>query len=257
MSARNALVFAALLLVCAVTSRARAYSDLSRFEDPVGEDPDTGDSGGGGGRFFTGSPADGFTCKVCHLQGKPLEIVVNSLPDRYSPGQIYDVLVGWSEGADHVSAALELTDQDGHGAGEVTLPRGKVLTEQDQCEPYVFGIPAAVRYDLPDGRQVLGLADCGARQIAFQWKAPPVDVGPIWFSGAIVRSNNESDIDDDGVTEFRRAIPSEGSTVVQSTAGGCSVPRGWRGGSPWGWLVVVAALRFARSFTRSSRRRRA
>ena len=184
---------------------------------------------------------------MCHLRGKQLDIVVNSLPSRYSPGETYDVLVGWSEGAEHVSAALEITDADGHGAGEVTLPRGEVLAAEDQCNPSPFPVPAAIVYDmndgLEDGRQIVGLADCGARQISFQWKAPSSDAGPLWFSGAIVKSDNMSDIDNDGVTEFRRPIAREGSTIVQSTEGGCAVANGARGSRhSWPFFLVGFAL---------------
>lgn len=252
MTARALHTAAVLLLLAATAAPAEAYSDLSRFDEASGE-------GGGGGRYFTGSPADGYTCVVCHLQGgaekkQQLELVIGSLPSEYEPGRTYDVMVTWAEGIDHVSAAVEFTDGDGRGAGDITLPRGKVLTQEDQCQPFLLPIPAAMRIDLAEGRQVIGLADCGARRIAFQWRAPAEDVGAIWFSGAIVRSSNTSDMDGDGVTPFRRTIPREGTSVAETTSGGCTVVDPGRAAAPEAVLLAFAIALCA--FTRSWRRRR-
>jgi hypothetical protein len=48
----------ALALIAAAPPAAHAYSELERFGEPAVD-------GGGGGRYFTGAPTDGYSCHVC------------------------------------------------------------------------------------------------------------------------------------------------------------------------------------------------
>lgn len=82
----------ALLLVAA--NSAHAYSSPEAYASPSNE-------GGGGGRWFSGSPAEGYTCNVCHVaagSGAHFPLRVSGLPrDGYVAGQTYDVLLDWPE----------------------------------------------------------------------------------------------------------------------------------------------------------------
>ncbi|MEE9384391.1 MAG: hypothetical protein V3V08_13385 [Nannocystaceae bacterium] len=51
-------------------SALRAFSEPSSYADPTPE-------GGGGGRWFTGSVADRYTCDVCHGSA-PLDLAVEA-----------------------------------------------------------------------------------------------------------------------------------------------------------------------------------
>jgi hypothetical protein len=51
------------LCLVALPLPVHAFSDPARFGKYPEEE---GGLGGGGGRFFTGSPADGYGCSVCH-----------------------------------------------------------------------------------------------------------------------------------------------------------------------------------------------
>src|SRR5262245_54814772 len=113
---RLPLAFAwAVSLVGVAPASVHAYSDFRTFAYPS-------NSGGGGGRFYTGSPADGYTCRICHSGGAAPEVRVQGLPlDGYQPGVEYEVTVDWWDG-DALSTALELTDNEGRPAGSVRLP---------------------------------------------------------------------------------------------------------------------------------------
>jgi hypothetical protein len=57
-------------------------------------------AGGGGGRWFTGSQADGFGCSVCHgaePSQRTFPLYLTGLPGRYVPEQQYDVQLSWPE----------------------------------------------------------------------------------------------------------------------------------------------------------------
>jgi hypothetical protein len=114
----SAVLIAALL--CAGTleapARARVYGDLFRFNDGVA-------AGGGGGRWFTGSPADGYGCAVCHIGPAAQGVVVQGLPERYQPGVTYDIYIAWPT-TERIAGLVELTDAQGHGAGTVGITDG-------------------------------------------------------------------------------------------------------------------------------------
>lgn len=70
-----------------------AYSSPEAFAGPAYE-------GGGGGRWFTGSPAEGFSCSVCHLPGKAprdFPIYAAGVPSVYSPLVPQQITLSWPE----------------------------------------------------------------------------------------------------------------------------------------------------------------
>lgn len=227
----------------------RAYSDASGFaSNPL-------DDGGGGGRWFTGSPADGYTCAVCHSGAPGPVLSVQGLPiDGYIPGAMYEVTVDWPDTLLRAGASAEITDERGVGAGTVHLPEGGAMDVREECAAeFGQGILATQRNDVPvanpqlPARVVLNVAACGAQRMRFLWVAPNPPMGTLWLSGAIVDSNGMADVNGDGVTNFARPIGVGMSVPVASTVGGCSTlglrslpatPVAW----PWlawsAWLLV-------------------
>ncbi len=89
-------LFAALLalFVSTIASRAHAYSTPDAYaENPL--------AGGGGGRWFSGSPADGFGCSICH--GSPptqrsFPMYVTGLPlNGYTLAESREIVLAWPE----------------------------------------------------------------------------------------------------------------------------------------------------------------
>jgi hypothetical protein len=213
--------------------------------------------GGGGGRFFTGSPADGFTCKACHEGGASPKVSVLGLPlSGYRPGASYEVTVQWSEPFQKISLALELTDRRGAAIGSVHLPPQDEIEAPEFCDPESDELLAAQLNKLPDGRQIITVPDCGASRVRFLWIAPELDLGPAWFAGSMVSSDGESDPLHDGVTDFARIIGSP--AVVSNTRAQCSVAGGHIAGSAWSWLSLIAFVATIRCaiMLRSTRRRK-
>ena len=92
--ARRLLAVACLAVCAGAGASAHAYSTPDAYaEQPV--------LGGGGGRWFSGSPADGFGCSVCHASApgqRRFPLRVAGLPaDGYAPAQKQEILLGWPE----------------------------------------------------------------------------------------------------------------------------------------------------------------
>src|SRR5687768_11715717 len=76
-------------------------------------------TGGGGGRHFTGSFTDGYTCAVCHGGGEAPVVTVTGWPGaEYVPGMTYDIAVGWDMRA---AAAIEIVAAEGRAAGSLVV----------------------------------------------------------------------------------------------------------------------------------------
>lgn len=227
-----------VIACCAVTfvlGRAHAFGDLFRFNEPAAQ-------GGGGGRWFTGSPADGYGCEVCHRGESSREVVVQGLPAVYQPGASYDVFVRWPLTSPRVTALVELTDELGHGAGSVLIPDSK-LTPEESCAPAEDGIPAALvlagaELNLANNRQLVGMQDCGGSVLHWIWTAPAIDMGTVLFTGGLVESDAQQNAEGDRVAGFFRAIgsPSKPERRVE-LSGGCAM--GGAGSSAPGCFVFV------------------
>lgn len=212
---------------------AQAFSDPAAFSlSPV--------VAGGGGRFFTGSPGDGYTCKSCHSGGPSPKANVLGLPlSGYRPGSRYEISIRWPADQTKISLAVELTDEQGRAAGSVLLPPDDEVLPEELCEPAEDGVIAAQLNDQMLGRQVINVPDCGSKSVRFLWTAPTSDIGPVWFAGSMVQSDGETDPFHDGVTDFGRIIDSP--AVVSRTEGSCAVtavPAQGRGA----WPALLAAL---------------
>jgi hypothetical protein len=222
-------------LGAALPQAAHAYSDFKQFAYPS-------NGGGGGGRFYTGSPADGYTCRICHEGGPAPEVRVHGLPlDGYKPGVEYEITVDWWDG-DALSTAIELTDSEGRPAGSVRLPPESSVETPERCKQAKAEVIAGTLVSVPppkhrselkyfdmctqrdrpeDCRQVISVPACGSGRVRFAWKAPGFDLGPIWFSGAVVNSNDDGNTTGDGVAEIGTllASPSEIDAGVRTYAG--------------------------------------
>lgn len=211
-----------LLLAVVVGGGALLHAGGVRaFSDPFGFSIST-IAAGGGGRYFTGSPSDGYTCKACHEGGESPKVEVLGLPlAGYKPGARYEVVIRWAEEFEKLSLALELTDAEGAAAGRIRLPPEAEIEDPEFCDPVEDQILAGVITETKAGRQIVGMPDCGAKRLRFLWTAPAQDVGPVWFSGSAVFSDGEGDPYHDGVTDFGRIIGTP--TVASSTTAQCSV----------------------------------
>jgi hypothetical protein len=228
------LTFAALCALLLDTSSARAFSDRFSFNlTPI--------VAGGGGRYFTGSPRDGYTCKTCHIGGQSPKVSVRGLPlSGYRPGSAYEVSIHWPPQLTKISLALELTDAQGKAVGSLRLPPAEETQPGEFCEPASEGILGAQLNEMTADRQIINLPECGSKSLRFLWTAPQNDVGQVWFAGSMVLSDGESDPYHDGVTDFGRVIGSP--TTASETTGACSVTRMGASSSAWVWLSIAGAL---------------
>lgn len=92
MQHRSRTLFTLLALACVRT--AHAFSAPEAFHAPANE-------GGGGGRWFSGSPAEGYACDVCHTpepKQTQFGLRVSGLPSAgYVAGTSYDLTLEWPE----------------------------------------------------------------------------------------------------------------------------------------------------------------
>ncbi|MFI5306233.1 MAG: hypothetical protein ACHQ53_02710 [Polyangiales bacterium] len=226
---------------------ARAFSDAEGFGKPV-------EAGGGGGRWFTGSATDGFTCGVCHHGGQSPDLSIFGLPLKgYTPGTAYEITIDWPGDIENVAFTAEVADRAGQRAGGIRLPPDDELLDSELCAPVEAHIGAGEVMEL-DTRTVLSVPDCGSRRSRFLWTAPVKDVGPVWFSGSLVASNAQGNLDGDGVRDFAHVIgsPSARDPLASRIASGCSVRPNARG-NPW---LVCASLGLVLALRRRLRSKR-
>ncbi len=241
--AATCVVGGALALGVLAPTSASAFSDPLTFGKPTMPKTMDDPPGGGGGRYFTGSPADGYTCKVCHRGGAAPPLRILGLPlSGYVPGTSYEVTVDWPDSLQHISLELEITDEAGIGAGTVRTPPDKELQPSELCMGTTIGAGTV----LPIlNRTIMQMPDCGAQQLRFLWTAPAQDRGPVRLAGSIVSTDNMQNIDGDGVADIMRVIGSPrtpSDTASQIT--GCSVQpsAAKHGGLGFGLLLGALAL---------------
>jgi MYXO-CTERM domain-containing protein len=194
-------------ILCAlVPTTASAYSTPALYPADAARD------GGGGGRAFTGSPGDGFTCSVCHTGGPAPTLQLRGGPGPLvEPGATYMFELSWPEA--HVGLVVEASDDDGRALGALQLPPTALLLPEERC---TSGSRAAVRVALANERAVLGLGDCGARLLRFQWTAPdPLVPGALYI--AAVAADGDETLAGDGALAKR--IP----LGPPATSAGCTI----------------------------------
>jgi hypothetical protein len=213
----------------------RAYSDPVSYSDPA-------DVGGGGGRWFTASTADGYGCDVCHDGGTPADVKVLGLPlPGYKGGENYEVSLLWPDTTKHLALIAEFTDEKRHGAGNMALPQPLATLETERCGMAEGGFPASALNEGDEGRQFLSVIDCGAKLVRFQWTAPMAGAGTVWFNAGFVASDADGSARGDGVTLVRMPLPPLGRAPgVIHIAQGCSVLTQRVRGASWPALLIVA-----------------
>jgi hypothetical protein len=217
---------------------------------------DAAPNGGGGGRFFTGSPAEGYGCSACHTGGAAEALQVEGLPsDGYVPGMTYDLRLSWPELAKRQAAlrktqkkppsmglVAELVAESGQGAGSVEVASGEnahagelcVLPEGTQAAQLYTVRPGAATVESGVGcaaeglgqRCLIAVLSCGARELRVRWTAPAQWQGPIWLSAGLVATDKVSgDPEGDSVTELSQVVLPSASKAEHYEArlrSGCS-----------------------------------
>lgn len=255
----------AACLLFALPSPALAFDNFDSYGQPLFPDPpvppaEAEPPGGGGGRYFTGSLSDGYTCAVCHFGGpdadEPMAVTINPDPfvDGYRAGMEYEITLalplsrvgGAPTGA--FAGSLELVDLAGAGAGTIALVPPSAQGTADQCTTRPTDLVAAHLVDLPGPprRQVAGVDDCGAIQLRVLWTAPPTTAGAVWLNaGAVFTPAGNEEPTEDRTSTYARIIPPLGglndSGRVES---GCAAsPAGRTPGAGVLLLALGAALR--------------
>lgn len=242
MRPRAAWAAPALVAALAFPSAARAFSNPALFAAPA-------EQGGGAGRHFTGSPADGLGCGVCHRGGAPPRIFVEGLPEALEPAARYDVTLRWELPQISHAMHVELLTAGGEHPG-VELSNAAALPPEERCEGDPDGPPAVYAADL-GARRVLGVQDCGASALTFSFVAP---AEPLYFAIGAVRSDSSATPEGDGVLEHRGVLSPAGAPAE---GGACAVQAPLGGGSLWHVAPCVSLLWLAvRRRSRSVRERR-
>jgi hypothetical protein len=246
--------------------------------------------GGGGGRWFTGSPAEGYACSVCHEPAGSERVELTGLPKSgYTPGESYDVVLAWpefaarareirEEGKDAPSMGLvaELVAESGEGAGTIVVappdeadadelcsfPEGAMAAQLYRLHPGADPVEAGTRCtsDALGERCIVAVLSCGAEKLKLRWTAPAADQGPVWFAGGFVATEKVSgDPTHDAVTELQVPMLSadSGSSTHETTLhSDCAVaPTGARGvtgsaGMAFALCALGLALRRSRRGSR-------
>ena len=249
---------------CMQANGAAAYSSFPDYLRRIEE-------GGGGGRLFTGTPADAHGCDVCHrdVAGAPLEVL--GLPvDGYVPGQSYEIQFRWPATAPHVALMAEFTNLAGAPAGLTALAPYATWQAPERCEN---GFPAADvcragasggccreldmardACSFPGERSVLWVLDCGSKSARAIWTAPAASAGDVWFSSSMVTSNIMNDARGDGASSVRKRLRVAGSPPeVSAAVGTCQIGAG-AGAQAWWWIAGVLAMIAARMCRSAARR---
>jgi len=243
---------------------AHAYSDGTDFDRPALE-------GGGGGRHFTGSPVDGYTCAVCHGDAPTAPPRLEGLPaEGYAPGTAYELTAVWGPETRRDGLALEVTDARGEPVGTLALTgTGEV---DELCRDDGSGAsPRAGRVVTPAGgdadRAVLVVDGCGAEAARVTWTAPMRSAGAVFVQASFVRGNGTGGPDGDATALLEVQVPpAQVAPEVRALGGGCALAsRGVsspaRSSAPRG-VATLFATGFATGFAawcalRLARRRRA
>jgi hypothetical protein len=231
------------LAALAVPRSAAAFSDYEVF----GLAPLEG--GGGGGRYFTTSPIDGYGCGVCHMGGIQPVVQLRGLPEsEFVAGAAYDVELFWLFPQEPHSLTLEIVNTRGEAAGDIVLPQ--VLEPADRCtDPEMPNAPAAHLIDEALPRRILWLSQCGASRLRFRYVAPQ-DV-EVTFAMSMVRADRSEKPEGDGVTEIRRVLRRQGFAKQET---GCALSPG--AARPSSGLALGSALLLVALSALRVRRRR-
>jgi hypothetical protein len=208
------LVLACFVGSISLPSAAHAFSDALLFAE-------ASETGGGGGRFFTGSQLDGYTCAVCHSGGAEPSVQVRGLPEQFTPGERYEVEVVWPDPKVPLALNLELLDPAGSNM-KVALPAAEDIGPEGRCDGKSDGDVAAYLVK-QEGRRIVGVSDCGASSLRFRFTAP--ESSHVWLSAAVVQGDGSESPDGDGVLVLRHVIERVDGYQVLRSPQSCSIGR--------------------------------
>lgn len=222
MSGRAALLLVWVLFASGVCSHAQAFRLPANFNTPAA-------IGGSAGRYFTGSPTDRYTCKVCHAGAPAPQLHVAGLPTAgYAPGQTYSILIDWDDTLPSVAFNLEMTDRAGHALGTFSVPPPETLAPAELC-----GEKAGVVIAAGSERTLAIMTECGAHQSTIRWTAPAatldasgnVSVPEAWFSGSFLAADKDGSILGDGISDLSHVLGPAGQAPPAATQinAGCNV----------------------------------
>lgn len=225
----RALTLLAIALASA-PGAAWAFRDQALFVEPAM-------GGGGGGSFFTGSPASrGYDCSICHVEAPgriALRVAADppTLAQSWSPGTTYRITVRIEgEGGQQSAVVAEVVDAEGSPAGNLEP------TDSNVARP-------------ADGNVVFG-GGSGQASWTFDWVAPAAGAGSLELylaavagDGAGASSGSDPYRDDVAVTRLSlveaTAPPSNGNHTAEFGAGGCRVAGRGPTTLTWGLLVLL------------------
>lgn len=200
------------LALLATLSVAYAHSDPELFGADVAE-------GGSGGRYFTDSRADGFSCAVCHGAREARDVEVFGWPDTFVPGARHEVRLAWPADAAPHALQLEVATADGsHAQVELLDSPGARCPEGGESATYVTDLGA---------RRVVGLRACGASEVAFAFVFPTD--GDVTLSVGGVVSDASETVEGDSTFTLREEL------APTAASSGCAA--GGTGAAPW-WLML-------------------
>ncbi len=223
--------------------QALAYSTPRAYAD-------TALSGGGGGRYFTGSRHDRFTCEVCHDGGPAPGLRVLPQNGSFEPGRTYPFSMRTVDpnggiGRPSVALVAEIAERGGTAVGTISLLEAEELAPDELC---ASGLPAASLHDADPDRIIVSMAKCGATQIRFLWTAPDQAFPDAKLYVAAVAADESEDPRGDGtlVQEFELRA---GHEEFQAAVGACRLTHSGSEAARWEWLSIL--LLFARGRRRS------
>ena len=228
--------------LCLVPSGARAYSKAAAFALPALE-------GGGGGRHFTGSFADGYTCAVCHGDARAEPPSVDGLPaSGFVAGETYELVIAWASEVRTAGLALELVDERGAAAGTIAL--GGAGQADELCRDDGTGAtPRAASLVTPPAvagagsRSVLIVDGCGATATRFLWTAPATARGSVFLEAAYVRADGTGGPERDATAQLELQVPPLNVPAdARLLDGGCSAVAPVGSSVPSGLALVAVAL---------------
>ncbi|MEM9191397.1 MAG: hypothetical protein AAGF12_19655 [Myxococcota bacterium] len=237
-----------VILHVLVVLLAWAPMTASAYQDPLRFGSDTLE-GGAGGRQFTGSPADGFTCAVCH-GAAPGGLELLDPIEPFAPDQSQTIGFFWPTAQNSAAVAVEITDEAGNPVGTLDFPPNPV--PEELCPG---GFPATTLSTV-GGRPVAYSLPCGNELMRIVWTPPP-EGGSAWLFASAVLPNGDGTPVGDAVATISRPLSEAGAPPVErSVANGACSAGGELPGSGAIFALVLWVLGRRRVRDRRPSRRR-
>ena len=204
--------------------------------------------GGAGGRWFTGSPRDGFTCDVCHLGGETFVLQTNGLPTSgYEADKKYRFEVELPKDAEHLAIIGEIVDASGSAAGSISGEFEVEVSSEEESEekPELEAIDLEI-FEVAESRLIFALGDYEAKSLTIDWRASQDSNGPVWLYMMGVIGDGSQDVEGDKVTRLVVRIDSRegpnGDNLENQNSGFCSIHPISNNSFPLSRLIVYLGI---------------